>query len=50
MNTETTTSKFTPDSELDLLFPAEYISQEVKDQLHPSLHVRLPPPSPTPTL
>ncbi|KAF7798091.1 hypothetical protein EIP86_009305 [Pleurotus ostreatoroseus] len=49
MNTETTTSKFTPDSELDLLFPAEYISQEVRDQLHPSLHVRLPHrPNPNP--
>jgi len=31
---------FTADSELDLLFPAEYISNEVKAQLHPSLHLR----------
>ncbi|KAJ3486635.1 hypothetical protein NLI96_g4087 [Meripilus lineatus] len=31
---------FTPDSELDLLFPAEYISQEVRSQLHPDLHIR----------
>ncbi len=30
---------FTPDSELDLLFPAEYISQEIRAQLHPDLHV-----------
>ncbi|TCD69307.1 hypothetical protein EIP91_008062 [Steccherinum ochraceum] len=31
---------FTPDSELDLLFPSEYISQDVRSQLHPSLHIR----------
>ncbi|THG96642.1 hypothetical protein EW026_g5223 [Hermanssonia centrifuga] len=31
---------FTPDSELDLLFPAEYISQEIRAQLHPDLHLR----------
>ena len=32
---------FTPDSELDLLFPANLIPQEVKDQLHSALHVSL---------
>ncbi|KAI0782728.1 acyl-CoA N-acyltransferase [Abortiporus biennis] len=31
---------FTPDSQLDLLFPAEYISNEVKSQLHEDLHIR----------
>jgi len=31
---------FTADSELDLLFPAEHISDEVKKQLHPDLHLR----------
>ncbi|KDQ53849.1 hypothetical protein JAAARDRAFT_38810 [Jaapia argillacea MUCL 33604] len=31
---------FTPDSELDLLFPAELISLEVKNQLHQDVHVR----------
>lgn len=30
---------FTPDSELDLLFPSEYLSSEVKTQLHSDLHV-----------
>lgn len=32
---------FTPDNELDLLFPAEYIPADVKEQLHPDLHVRI---------
>ncbi|KAI0071609.1 acyl-CoA N-acyltransferase [Panus rudis PR-1116 ss-1] len=31
---------FTPDSQLDLLFPPEYIPQDVKSQLHPDLHIR----------
>ncbi|THH26722.1 hypothetical protein EUX98_g7458 [Antrodiella citrinella] len=31
---------YTPDSELDLLFPTEYISDEVRSQLHPDLHLR----------
>ncbi|KAJ7100683.1 acyl-CoA N-acyltransferase [Mycena belliarum] len=31
---------FTPDSELDLLFPADLISSEVKSQLHPDVHIR----------
>lgn len=31
---------FTVDNELDLLFPAEYIPTDVKEQLHPDLHVR----------
>lgn len=31
---------FTPDSELDLLFPAEYISQEIREQLPSGLHIR----------
>ncbi|KAH8110190.1 acyl-CoA N-acyltransferase [Phellopilus nigrolimitatus] len=30
----------TPDSELELLFSAELISQEVKDTLHKDLHIR----------
>lgn len=30
----------TQDSELDLLFPADRIPQEVKDALHEDLHVR----------
>ena len=30
---------FTPDSELDLLFSANFISPEVKSQLHSDLHV-----------
>ncbi|KAF7303815.1 Glucosamine 6-phosphate N-acetyltransferase [Mycena indigotica] len=30
----------TPDSDLDLLFPASFISAEVKSQLHESLHIR----------
>jgi glucosamine-phosphate N-acetyltransferase len=34
------TSPFTPDSELDLLFSPDFISQEVKSQLHPAVHVR----------
>jgi len=33
-------SSFTPDCELDFLFSAEFISQEVKDQLHEDLHIR----------
>ena len=31
---------FTPDNQLDLMFPSEYIPEDVKTQLHPSLHVR----------
>ncbi|TFY62230.1 hypothetical protein EVJ58_g3997 [Rhodofomes roseus] len=31
---------FTADSELDLLFPAEHISDEARKQLHPDLHLR----------
>jgi len=31
---------FTADSELDLLFPAEHIPDEVRKQLHPDLHLR----------
>ncbi|KAF7369115.1 Glucosamine 6-phosphate N-acetyltransferase [Mycena venus] len=31
---------FTPDTELDLLFPATLISPEVKSQLHPDVHIR----------
>ncbi|TFK50332.1 acyl-CoA N-acyltransferase [Heliocybe sulcata] len=30
----------TPDSQLDLLFPAELISDDVRSQLHPDLHMR----------
>ncbi|KAI0313956.1 acyl-CoA N-acyltransferase [Amylostereum chailletii] len=33
-------SSFTPDSQLDLLFPAELISQHVRDQLPADLHMR----------
>ena len=33
-------TSFTPDNELDLLFPPEYISQEVRDLLPQDLHVR----------
>ncbi|KAH8103387.1 acyl-CoA N-acyltransferase [Cristinia sonorae] len=38
---------YTQDSELDLLFPSEYISNEVRAQLHPDLHVRVPLRAPT---
>ncbi|KAK7050497.1 glucosamine 6-phosphate N-acetyltransferase [Favolaschia claudopus] len=31
---------FTPDNELDLLFPASLISQDLKSQLHPDVHIR----------
>ncbi|KAJ7054124.1 acyl-CoA N-acyltransferase [Mycena amicta] len=31
---------FTPDSELDLLFPASLISADVKSELHKDLHIR----------
>jgi len=31
---------FTPDSELDLLFSTDFISPEVKTQLHSDLHIR----------
>ncbi|KAF4585101.1 hypothetical protein EYR40_001937 [Pleurotus pulmonarius] len=31
---------FTPDNELDLFFPPALISEEVKAQLHSSLHIR----------
>ncbi|KAI0777849.1 hypothetical protein BC629DRAFT_1290171 [Irpex lacteus] len=31
---------FTPDNELELQFPAEYIPLEVKQQLHPDVHLR----------
>lgn len=30
---------FTPDNELELQFPAEYIPLEVKQQLHQDVHV-----------
>jgi glucosamine-phosphate N-acetyltransferase len=33
-------AKFTPDSNLDLLFSADLISPELKSQLHPDVHVR----------
>jgi len=33
-------SSFTPDSSLDLMFPPDLISSEVKGQLHPDLHMR----------
>ncbi|KAF8228408.1 acyl-CoA N-acyltransferase [Tricholoma matsutake] len=33
-------SPFTPDSDLDLLFSSDFISQEVKSQLHPDVHMR----------
>lgn len=32
---------FTPDNDLDLLFPEELIPLHIKDQLPPELHVRL---------
>jgi len=32
--------QFTPDSELDLLFPANLIPADVKSKLHPDLHIR----------
>ncbi|KAF7377591.1 Glucosamine 6-phosphate N-acetyltransferase [Mycena sanguinolenta] len=31
---------FTPDNELELLFPPSFISAEVKSQLHPDVHIR----------
>ncbi|CAL1710898.1 unnamed protein product [Somion occarium] len=31
---------FTLDNQLDLLFPSEYIPEDVKSQLHPDLHIR----------
>ncbi|PCH37200.1 acyl-CoA N-acyltransferase [Wolfiporia cocos MD-104 SS10] len=31
---------FAPDSELDLLFPADYIPDDAKKELHPDLHLR----------
>jgi glucosamine-phosphate N-acetyltransferase len=34
------TMTFTPDSELDLLFPSNYISQEVRDTLPADCHIR----------
>ncbi|KIK58332.1 hypothetical protein GYMLUDRAFT_202820 [Collybiopsis luxurians FD-317 M1] len=33
-------STFTPDHKLDLFFPADLISPQVKTQLHPDVHVR----------
>jgi hypothetical protein len=33
---------FTPDSDLDLLFPEELVPQHIKDELPPELHVRQP--------
>lgn len=33
------TSKFTPDSELELLFSPEIITNEVRRELHKDLHV-----------
>jgi hypothetical protein len=38
-------SSFTPDTSLDLLFPPDLISPQVKSQLHPDLHVRKVLPS-----
>jgi hypothetical protein len=35
-----TTPPFTPDSELDLIFPPELISIEIKNQLPDDIHVR----------
>ncbi|KAJ3928483.1 MAG: acyl-CoA N-acyltransferase [Lentinula lateritia] len=32
--------KFTPDSSLDLLFPADLVAPELKAQLHPDVHIR----------
>jgi glucosamine-phosphate N-acetyltransferase len=36
----TTTTKFTPDAQLDLLFPTELIPESVKEALPKELHVR----------
>ena len=33
---------FTPDNDLDLLFPEELVPQHIKDELPPELHVRPP--------
>jgi glucosamine-phosphate N-acetyltransferase len=33
-------NNFTPDNKLDLLFSADFISPEVKRQLHPDVHLR----------
>ncbi|KAF5340423.1 hypothetical protein D9758_013540 [Tetrapyrgos nigripes] len=33
-------SSFTPDNQLELFFPADLISPEVKSQLHPDVHLR----------
>jgi hypothetical protein len=33
---------FTPDSDLDLLFPEELVPHHIKSELPPELHVRLP--------
>ncbi|KAG5635150.1 hypothetical protein H0H81_012272 [Sphagnurus paluster] len=41
MASSTTTSSFTPDSALDLLFSPDLISDDVKKSLHPDVHVRL---------
>jgi glucosamine-phosphate N-acetyltransferase len=30
----------TPDSALELLFPEEFVPQQIKDELPPELHVR----------
>jgi len=35
-----TAARFTPDSELDLLFSADLISAEVKKEMHPDVHIR----------
>ncbi|KAJ8502889.1 hypothetical protein ONZ45_g11347 [Pleurotus djamor] len=39
-NTHNIMAKFTPDYQLDLFFPPALISEDVKKQLHPSLHIR----------
>lgn len=31
---------FTPDNDLELLFPEEFVPQHIKGQLPPELHVR----------
>ena len=36
----TSATRFTPDSELDLLFSPDLISAEVKKALHPDVHIR----------
>ena len=38
---EHSTTPFTPDNELDLLFPPDIIPSDVKNALNTDLHVRL---------